>query len=125
VTHIHASYAGDAFHANSVATDAAVTVTPTTPPDSTPPSVSFTNPLDGGTVPAGGTVTIRVNASDDDRVADVRFYVAGSLRCTDTTAPYTCTWWPRKQVGANIPLQAVARDPTGNQGSATINVTTA
>lgn len=120
-----AAYAGDAFHLGSTSQIVSISVTSSPPPDTTPPSVSLTSPVDGATVPAGGFLTIRAGATDDDRVVDVRFYVAGTIRCTDAVSPYTCAWWPRKQTGVRITIEAIARDPAGNQASHLITVTTA
>lgn len=120
--HVGAAYAGDAFHLGSTATPVAIAVVAAA--DTTSPTVQLTNPLDGATVPAGGRVTIRALASDNDRVVDVRFYVAGTLRCTDSVAPYTCPWRPAKKLGVHIAIEAIARDPAGNQASHRITVTT-
>jgi len=57
--------------------------------DSVAPSVTITAPADGAYV--WGSLTIRANASDASGVDRVEFRVGGSLRCTDTAAPYKCT----------------------------------
>jgi|GEM_PF-407965 len=57
--------------------------------DSLAPSVTVTAPADGAYV--WGTLTIQANASDASGVDRVEFRVGGSLRCTDTAAPYKCT----------------------------------
>jgi hypothetical protein len=118
---VAAAYVGDPFHAGSAATPVPIAVAG----DTTPPSVRLTNPSDGATVPAGGKVTIKAGATDNVAVVDVRFYVAGTLRCTDAVAPYTCVWHPTKKRGVHIAIEAVARDAAGNLASHRITVTTA
>lgn len=101
------------------------TRTPTPPPDTTAPSVSITNPTNGGTVKRNSSITIRATATDNTAVTRVRFYVNGSLKCTDTSASYTCTWSVGKTAHVTYSLQAVANDAAGNTGTHTISVTSA
>jgi hypothetical protein len=92
--------------------------------DATPPVVSITSPVNGGTVPKNTTVTIAASASDDVGVTRVELLVGGSLVCTDTTSPYTCAWRVPKPGGASYALQAKAYDANNNVGtSATVLVT--
>jgi hypothetical protein len=92
--------------------------------DTVKPTVAVTSPTDGARVARSTTTTIAVNASDNVAVTKVEFYVNGTLKCTDTAAPYSCAWVvPR---GRNVPyaIQAKAYDAAGNVGaSATVNVT--
>jgi subtilisin family serine protease len=91
--------------------------------DSTLPTVSLTAPASGASVT--GTVNITANASDDRGIITaVDFLVAGHVVCTDTTAPYSCSWNTRPEGNGLVALQAKAVDPFGNVGrSATRNVT--
>ncbi len=61
-------------------------------PEDKPPSVTITSPADEVTVIQ--TVTIRANASDDNGIKKVEFYVDNSLKKTDSSAPYTFAWNP-------------------------------
>ncbi len=61
-------------------------------PEDKPPSVTISSPADGVTVIK--TVTINANASDDNGVKKVEFYVDNSLSKTDGNAPYTFEWNP-------------------------------
>jgi hypothetical protein len=95
-----------------------------TPPDTTPPSVSITSPANGAAV--GGTITVSANASDNVRVATVQFRLDGEdLGAPDTSAPYAVSWNTSQTTNGTHTLTAVARDEAGNtRTSATITVTT-
>jgi len=54
------------------------------------PSVTLANPADGAAVQ--GKVTLQADASSNNAVTKVEFYVDGALVATDTAAPYTATW---------------------------------
>jgi hypothetical protein len=100
----------------------------TSPPptaDTQAPTVSITSPLTGATVPVKGTVTITATASDNVRVSEVKFYSNNTLKCTDTTSPFTCSFIASSRAGRSYTLQAKAYDAAGNVGSsATIQITT-
>ncbi len=106
-------------------------------PDTVPPTVSITQPVEGylyaqGNVVPTGTdnaiviagplgFEIQATASDNDVVSEVRFYVDSTLLCTDTAAPYACSWTPG--LPGNYVLTAEAEDPSGNIGvSAAVDV---
>jgi hypothetical protein len=55
-----------------------------------PPQVSFTSPSSGSTL--SGTVTLRVNATDDAQVTRVSVFLDGRLLFSDDTAPYELVW---------------------------------
>jgi len=91
--------------------------------DTIPPTVSITNPANGGIVARKSTVTITANANDNIGVTRVEFLVNGSLQCTDTTAPYSCAWRVPGAANKTHQLQARAFDQAGNTGTNTIQVT--
>ncbi|MBN2081563.1 M6 family metalloprotease domain-containing protein [bacterium] len=76
---------------------------------SNPPTVTITSHSDSD--PVSGSATFAATATDDDTVAAVEFYLAGTLRTTDTTAPYSYT---RNTINddnhPNIPLVVIAID---------------
>jgi len=90
--------------------------------DETAPTVSITNPADGAIVARKSTVTITATASDNIGVTRVEFLVNGVLRCSDTTAPYSCNW-SVPNTRTTHQLQARALDQAGNVGTASIQVT--
>ena len=84
-------------------------------PDSTLPAVQITQPS-SGTVRRRSTMTIAADASDNVGVVRVEFYVNGVRVCTDTAAPYTCSWKVPSAVNKSYILQAKAYDAIGNVG---------
>ena len=85
-------------------------------PPNLPPSVSITSPADGAVIPAPGPVAIDVDASDDNAVQRVEFYVDGALIATDFTAPWTTFW--TATAGAHN-LTAMAYDVPGLSATST------
>lgn len=100
------------------------TPTPTPPPsDTTSPTVSITNPLNGSTVFRNSKVTITASASDNIGVTKVEFLVNGSIKCTDTTSSYSCSWKVPGARNRTYTLTAKAYDVAGNTANHNINVT--
>jgi hypothetical protein len=99
----------------------APTPTPTpVPVDTQAPQVSITSPANGATVPVRSTVTITATATDNVGVSRIEFYVNGNLQCTDTTAPYSCSWLVPRKSGRAYQLQVKAIDIAGNAGLSSI-----
>jgi subtilisin family serine protease len=105
--------------AGNSTTSAAVTVTADN--DFTPPSVSLTAPSEGATLT--GTVTLSATASDDRAMSKVEFLAGTSVLCSDTTAPYSCSYNTRSLSNGARALTARAVDAVGNNAtSAAVNV---
>lgn len=85
------------------------------PADTTPPSVSVTQPAAGATV--SGTVALTAAASDDSGVvAGVRFQVDGQdVGAEDTVAPWSTSWATGGVANGTHSIRAIARDAAGNQ----------
>lgn len=95
---------------------------PGTPTDSAP-TVSFREPADPITVAVGETLTPVVLASDDFGIRSVAF-TAGSVTTTKARGPYEFSWTPTaEQAGKTVVLSATATDSSGQQASASIEVT--
>lgn len=92
--------------------------------DTTAPSVSITNPANNALVPRKANVTITANASDNVGVTRVEFLVNGALQCTDTSAPYSCSWRTPAAPNKTFTLQARAFDQAGNSATAAVTVRT-
>jgi hypothetical protein len=109
--------------AGNTTTSPAVSITVDNPvPDTTPPSLSFTNPTAGALVT--GTISVSANATDDRKVVGVRFRLDNAaLGAEDTTSPFSVSW--NTAAAANGPhmLTATARDAAGNTATVTVNVT--
>ena len=77
------------------------------------PQVTLTSPANGAAV--SGIVLLEATASDDQSVAEVAFYVGGTLIGSDTTAPYALSWDSAQVYSGGHSLVAMARDAVGNQ----------
>ena len=120
----HTLYAKAYDTSNNSSTSASVSVTVSNAPsDTTPPTVSITSPPNGFAAKRKSVVVIAATATDNVGVTKVDFYVNNSLTCTDTAAPYYCTWSVPAAPNKTYQLQARAYDAKGNVGtSATISV---
>ena len=85
-----------------------------------PPTVKITNPADGSYV--NGPVTVTATATDDTSVVKVEFYIDGSLRFGDSTAPYAYDWNALLETVGSHAIKAVATDTAGATGSDQITV---
>ena len=91
-------------------------------PDATPPTVSVSSPANAAIV--GGSQTVIANATDDDTVTNVDFYIDGSLAGSDTSAPFEYTWDTTTESDGAHTIYAIARDAWNNSTtSATNNIT--
>jgi thermitase len=84
--------------------------------DTTPPVVAITSPADGATV--SRNISITVSAKDNVGVTRVAIYLDSVQLCSDTSAPYTCSWNTRKASAGLHTITATAWDAAGNQGKA-------
>ncbi len=91
-------------------------------PDTRPPEIAITAPLDGDTLLADPQL-IEAAADDDRGVARVEFYAGGTLLGTDPEVPYTYAWsWGDLGNDGVHELRATAVDQAGNTASDTIRV---
>ena len=86
--------------------------------DTTAPTVSLTSPAAGALLTRGVTYTLTASASDNVGVARVEFLLDGALLGSDTTAPYSLSWYNTTTVGSHS-LLARAYDAAGNVASST------
>jgi len=95
-----------------------VTVTNTTPPDTTPPTAAITAPTANQTVT--GTVAVTATAADNVAVASVQFKLDGNnLGSPVASAPYQINWNTTTATNAFHSLTAVATDTSNNTGIST------
>ncbi len=107
-----------------------VAVDNSTPPivvDTEPPVVAITNPVAGN---VSGTVTITVNASDNNSTANIvlAIYIDDVLKATGTGGTLSTTWNTRPKnlkAGSTHTIKATATDAAGNMSAASVNVTIA
>ncbi len=114
---VTATNAGGSASASSTATG----IVPAAP-DTTAPTVSVTSPANGSTVNHSSTVVITANATDNRAVSKVQFYVNNVLKCTDTTASYSCAWAVPRAKGVKYTLTVRAYDSSNNTASASVSV---
>jgi outer membrane protein assembly factor BamB len=90
--------------------------------DSEAPVVEITHPTDGSMV--SGTVSITADASDDNEVDSVQFYIDDTLRSTSTAEPYGYSWVTTGlQNQSSHTIYAIAYDAAENESvSDTISV---
>jgi hypothetical protein len=94
-----------------------------TVPDTTPPSVSITSPVNNSYT--AGTINLSASATDNVAVANVQFLLDGNnFGAAVKTSPYTISWDTTTAGFGMHTLGAIATDTSNNQGTAnTISVT--
>jgi len=83
--------------------------------DTTAPTSSISNPLNGASV--SGIVSVTATASDNVGVARVDFLVDGVVKGTKSAGPYSFSWDTTTTGNGNHTLQSVAYDAAGNAGA--------
>jgi hypothetical protein len=86
--------------------------------DTEPPSVTITYPSDG--IMVSGSITINVDAYDNDCVSRVELYKDGILYATDNTAPFSFYWDTSNESNGYHTLMAKAYDTSNNIGESNI-----
>lgn len=95
----------------------------TVSPDTTPPTVSITNPSANSTV--SGTVTVTASASDNVGVVGVQFMLDGAnLGAEVSTSPYSVVWDTTGVANGSHTIVAKARDAAANVGTSSPVVVT-
>ena len=92
--------------------------------DTTAPTVAITYPANGAKVTKNVKITVTANASDNVGVKKVEFRRNGSLICTDTSTPYSCSMFTNRYAGKQVIYQAKAFDAANNYSSSKVTVTT-
>lgn len=82
--------------------------------DTVPPSITLTSPATGSRWRRYSKVPLQATASDNVKVTAVKFYVDDAVVCTDTTAPYSCSWRMPLCSNTSIKIKATAIDAAGN-----------
>ncbi len=87
------------------------------------PTCKITSPRSGDEFYQGDSVTISVNASDEDgAVADVKFIINAELKETVTQPPYTYVWHTEDESIATHTIVAIATDDAGSKTSDEVRV---
>lgn len=85
-----------------------------------PPDVRITSPANNAAVK--GSVTIKAQATDDNGIKQVDFYINGILSHTDTSRPYSFIWDTTLSPGGMIPVSVIATDTNNQQATFAISV---
>ena len=80
--------------------------------DHTPPTVSVTSPAAGERI--WGNTTLAADAADNTGVTRVDFKINGATKCSDTTAPFSCTTNVNGYATGDYTVTAVAHDTCDN-----------
>lgn len=97
---------------------------PPPPAANTAPSVDLTAPAEGSIF--SSSLPIQATASDDKAVTKVEFRINGKLVATDSSAPYSYTWKPkRKDKYGAYTVSAKSYDAEGLSAADSVNVTRA
>ena len=84
------------------------------------PELSITSPSAGSIV--SGRTTISVSTSDNSGISKVEFYIDGSLKNTDSSAPYSFTWFTYRATNWKHTITVISYDNFGNSNSASMTV---
>lgn len=87
-----------------------------------PPTTSITSPQTGEEV--SGIVTIEINATDDDGISRVEFYVNAGLEETDTAPPFQFNWDTSSFINGDHFIRAVVYDSILQTGEDSIYLVT-
>lgn len=88
------------------------------PPDSIPPAVLITAPVDNAVVK--GSVEVAVNATDNVAISRVEFYVDSVLQFIEAAAPYSHTLDTKSLTNGIHTLTAITYDTSHNKASKSI-----
>lgn len=94
-------------------------------PDLTPPQVIITWPLNSATLEKPTQRIFAVASDNGGSISKVDFWVGDQKLFSDTSPPYTMDLSTQNMGTGSVQITATAFDPSGNQGSWTINVTIA
>jgi len=123
-THIIKAIATDSQNASSP--ESYVNITITASNGNNPPECIITSPANNSSAAVGTIMTIVANATDSDgTIQDVRFYIDGILKSTDTAVPYSYAWNTTGSTVGNHTIKVVAKDNLNfeTEKSVTISLT--
>ncbi len=88
------------------------------------PTCNITSPANGQEINKGETITISVDAEDNDgNIAEVRFFIDGVGQGSVTSFPYTYKWKTENESLGNHTLKVTSLDNDGGSSSDDIFVT--
>src|SRR5690606_11772338 len=82
--------------------------------DNDAPTCTIVSPTDGEEITQGNTVTISVEAEDDDgSIAEGRFYIEGVGKGSANSFPYNYEWITSEEAIGSHTIKAEAKDNAG------------
>jgi hypothetical protein len=91
--------------------------------DNTAPDITIMYPVNGSFINVGTVLNISVDATDENGIQKVEFYIDGEFKATDTQIPYTYRWDTSGLTpGSDHSIFAKAYDTEGNTNSQLIFV---
>jgi uncharacterized protein (TIGR02145 family) len=88
-----------------------------------PPVCEITAPVNGQEITKGDTVTISVNATDDDgSIVEVRFFIDGVGKSSVSSFPYNYQWYTDTESTGNHTIKATSIDNDGGSTSDEISL---
>jgi subtilisin family serine protease len=108
---------------NSASSSTVAVTISNTAKDTSPPTVSISNPANGSTV--SGTVSVNVSAGDNQKVAKITLTIDGKQVAVSNGPSLAYNWTVPKAKGKNknSTISARAEDATGNVATASVSVT--
>jgi hypothetical protein len=108
---------------NSASSSTVAVTVSNTSKDTSPPTVSISNPANGSTV--SGTVSVNVSAADNQKIAKITLTIDGKQVSVSSGSSLTYNWSVPKAKGKNknSTISARAEDATGNAATASVSVT--
>jgi rhodanese-related sulfurtransferase len=96
----------------------------TEPEDTEAPTVAITYPANNAEFPTGSEITIIADATDNEALKEVEFYIDGILVFTDSEDPYHYFWDTQTKRDTDHTIYAKAYDTSDNSAiSEVINIT--
>jgi cytoskeletal protein CcmA (bactofilin family) len=85
------------------------------------PRIEITAPADGAVL--SGIQSIKADASDDNGIVRVDFYINNAWVASEHTAPYTIEWYSASLADGVHEIKVTATDTVGQKASASLTVT--
>jgi subtilisin family serine protease len=88
------------------------------PPDTIPPTASFSSPTNGASV--SGSISVAVTGTDNVGVTKLEWYLDGVLQGSNNSASASFSWNTATAANGSHTLQAKAYDAAGNSGTSSL-----